>query len=162
MKFLQDLTYEKLFEMAAQAGLPAYRAEQLFGWAARGAGYAQMSNVPQKVKEFFIAAGYLDIPVRIIKKITSALDGTVKLLYALQDGNVIEGVLMKYKYGNTLCVSTQVGCRMNCAFCRFRSARFEHLQALNISFHVRAVRQDKAAVRRRFFSHFDDIAARAQ
>lgn len=117
MKFLQDLTYEKLSEMAAQAGLPAYRAEQLFGWAARGAGYAQMSNVPQKVKEFFIAAGYLDTPVRIIKKITSALDGTVKLLYALQDGNVIEGVLMKYKYGNTLCVSTQVGCRMNCAFC---------------------------------------------
>ena len=54
MKFLQDLTYEKLSEMAAQAGLPAYRAAQLFGWAARGASYAQMSNVPQKVKEFFI------------------------------------------------------------------------------------------------------------
>ena len=76
-----------------------------------------MSNIPQSLKGFLVSQGYNDEPVRIIRTLESKLDGTVKFLYALQDNNVIEGVLMKYKYGNTLCVSTQVGCRMNCAFC---------------------------------------------
>ena len=117
MKFLQDLTYEDTEKMVCDCGMPKYRAGQLFSWIARGAKYDEMSNIPRELKEYLISQGYGDEPIRIIKKLTSNLDGTVKFLYALQDGNVIEGVLMKYKYGNTLCVSTQVGCRMNCAFC---------------------------------------------
>lgn len=117
MKFLQDLTYEDTEKTVCDCDMPKYRAGQLFSWIARGAKYDEMSNIPRELKEYLISQGYGDEPIRIIKKLTSKQDGTVKFLYALQDGNVIEGVLMKYKYGNTLCVSTQVGCRMNCAFC---------------------------------------------
>lgn len=117
MKFLQDLTYEDIEKAVCDCDMPKYRAGQLFSWIARGAKYDEMSNIPRELKEYLISQGYGDEPIRIIKKLTSKQDGTVKFLYALQDGNVIEGVLMKYKYGNTLCVSTQVGCRMNCAFC---------------------------------------------
>lgn len=117
MKFLQDLTYEETADMISNMGMPKYRADQFFRWISRGAAYEEMSNIPRCLKDAFISQGYLDRPIRIIRKLHSKLDGTIKFLYALQDGNVIEGVLMKYKYGNTLCVSTQVGCRMNCAFC---------------------------------------------
>ena len=117
MKFLQDLTYNELEKITLDCGMPKYRAGQLFSWITRGAKYGEMSNIPQSMKDALINIGYNDEPIRIIKTLESKLDGTVKFLYALQDGNVIEGVLMKYKYGNTLCVSTQVGCRMNCAFC---------------------------------------------
>lgn len=117
MRFLQDLTYEEVEKTVLDCGMPKYRAGQLFSWITRGAKYGEMSNIPQSLKDFLVSQGYNDEPVRIIKALESKLDGTVKFLYALQDNNVIEGVLMKYKYGNTLCVSTQVGCRMNCAFC---------------------------------------------
>lgn len=117
MRFLQDLTYEEVEKTVLDCGMPKYRAGQLFSWITRGAKYGEMSNIPKSLKDFLVSQGYNDESVRIIKTLESKLDGTVKFLYALQDNNVIEGVLMKYKYGNTLCVSTQVGCRMNCAFC---------------------------------------------
>mgnify|MGYP002802719409 FL=1 len=117
MRFLQDLTYEEVEKTVLDCGMPKYRAGQLFSWITRGAKYGEMSNIPQSLKDFLVSQGHNDEPVRIIRTLESKLDGTVKFLYALQDNNVIEGVLMKYKYGNTLCVSTQVGCRMNCAFC---------------------------------------------
>ena len=117
MRFLQDLTYEEVEKTVLDCGMPKYRAGQLFSWITRGAKYGEMSNIPKSLKDFLVSQGNNDEPVRTIKTLESKLDGTVKFLYALQDNNVIEGVLMKYKYGNTLCVSTQVGCRMNCAFC---------------------------------------------
>lgn len=117
MRFLQDLTYEEVEKTVLDCGMPKYRAGQLFSWITRGAKYGEMSNIPQSLKDFLVSQGYNDESVRIIRTLESKIDGTVKFLYALQDNNVIEGVLMKYKYGNTLCVSTQVGCRMNCAFC---------------------------------------------
>lgn len=117
MRFLQDLIYEEVEKTVLDCGMPKYRAGQLFSWITRGAKYGEMSNIPQSLKDFLVSQGYIDEPVRIIRALESKLDGTVKFLYVLQDNNVIEGVLMKYKYGNTLCVSTQVGCRMNCAFC---------------------------------------------
>lgn len=96
-------------------GQPKYRAKQLYIWLQSGVGYDGMSNLPkgfiEKLKADYTAEG-----VKIEQKLVSR-DGTVKYLYLLSDGNIIEGVLMRYKYGNTLCVSTQVGCRMNCAFC---------------------------------------------
>lgn len=104
-----------LEEILSSKGEPKYRAKQLFGWLHRGARYGEMTNIPKGLRDS-LAADYLDCGVEILKKLTSK-DGTEKYLYRLDDGNVVEGVLMKYKYGNTLCVSTQVGCRMNCAFC---------------------------------------------
>ncbi|MDE6550009.1 MAG: 23S rRNA (adenine(2503)-C(2))-methyltransferase RlmN [Clostridia bacterium] len=117
MKFLQDLTFTELSKLLKDFGQPAYRAAQLFKWISQGALYGEMTNVPKSLIDRLIEEGYSDSPIKIIDTFTSKIDGTIKLLYALYDGNVIEGVLMKYKYGNTLCVSTQVGCRMNCAFC---------------------------------------------
>lgn len=102
--------------MLKELGEPAFRAKQVYGWLQKGADYAAMRNLPaaltQKLQEKMPAQG-----VKVEKIFTSALDGTKKLLYLLQDGNLIEGVLMKYSYGNTLCVSTQVGCKMGCKFC---------------------------------------------
>ncbi|MBR2975155.1 MAG: 23S rRNA (adenine(2503)-C(2))-methyltransferase RlmN [Clostridia bacterium] len=91
-------------------------ADQVFAWLNKGASFDQMTNVSlstrQQLKQIAI-----DKPVKIVQTLTSKIDGTQKFLYQLHDGNVIEGVLMQYKYGNTLCVSTQVGCRMGCKFC---------------------------------------------
>lgn len=101
--------------LLAEYGQPKFRALQLFKWLHSGADFAEMSNIP-KTLLCALSEKYTANAVEIVEKLVSR-DGTVKLLYKLGDGNIIEGVLMKYKYGNTLCVSTQVGCRMNCAFC---------------------------------------------
>jgi len=92
-----------------------FRATQLYEGIILGKELEEMTNLPksfiEKLSQDYTAQG-----VKIVKKLTSK-DGTVKYLFALNDGNIIESVVMKYKYGNTICVSTQVGCRMNCAFC---------------------------------------------
>ena len=113
---LTDLSFEELEELILKLGEPKFRAKQLWSWLIKGVDFPQMSNMPKgfldKLSQEYIAQG-----VEIYREFKSQKDGTVKYLYKLCDGNIIEGVLMKYKYGNTLCVSTQVGCRMNCAFC---------------------------------------------
>ena len=93
-----------------------FRAGQIAGWLMRGAEIGEMTNLSSALR------GQLDQvavanPVRIMDSFKSKLDETEKFLYALNDGNLIEGVLMRYHHGDTLCVSTQVGCRMGCAFC---------------------------------------------
>ena len=113
---LLSMTPQELGEYLKALGQPAFRAKQLFAWLHQGVPFEGMSNLPRALRET-LRATCADNPVRVLETITSKLDGTVKLLYALPDGHVIEGVLMRYKYGNTLCVSTQVGCRMGCAFC---------------------------------------------
>ncbi|MDE6372481.1 MAG: 23S rRNA (adenine(2503)-C(2))-methyltransferase RlmN, partial [Clostridia bacterium] len=113
---LTDLSIAELENITVEFGEPKFRAKQLWGWLVKGADFSQMSNIPKgfldKLSQDYIAQG-----VEIYGEFKSQKDGTIKYLYKLCDGNIIEGVLMKYKYGNTLCVSTQVGCRMNCAFC---------------------------------------------
>lgn len=113
---LLSMTPEELGAYLKELGQPAFRAKQLFAWLHQGVPFERMSNLPKALRET-LAENCLDNPVQVLETITSKLDGTVKLLYRLHDGHVIEGVLMRYKYGNTLCVSTQVGCRMGCAFC---------------------------------------------
>ena len=113
---LLSMTPEELGVYLKELGQPAFRAKQLFAWLHQGMPFERMSNLPKSLRET-LAENCLDNPVQVLETITSKLDGTVKLLYRLHDGHVIEGVLMRYKYGNTLCVSTQVGCRMGCAFC---------------------------------------------
>ena len=117
MKRLADYSMEELKALMTQYGEKPFRAEQLFLGVHSGKEIEEMTNIGAELKERLISDGYTSSGVHIAEHYTSALDGTVKFLFSLADGNVIEGVLMRYKYGNTLCVSTQVGCRMNCAFC---------------------------------------------
>ena len=114
-----ELTGMNPAELAAwckERGLPAFRGKQIFQWIHRGVDFDGMSNLPaalrEKLKDEAVAQ-----PVSVRTTRVSALDGTVKFLFALPDGNCVEGVLMRYHHGCTLCVSTQVGCRMGCAFC---------------------------------------------
>jgi len=113
---LLGMTPEELGAYLKAQGQPAFRAKQVFAWLHQGVPFSQMSNLPKALRET-LSETCIDNPVSVLETIESKLDGTVKLLYRLIDGHVIEGVLMRYKYGNTLCLSTQVGCRMGCAFC---------------------------------------------
>ena len=113
---LLGLTPEELAAFLREMGQPAFRAKQVFAWLHQGVPFEKMSNLPKALREA-LAAACIDNPVSVIETIQSKLDGTIKLLYRLPDDHVIEGVLMRYKYGNTLCLSTQVGCRMGCKFC---------------------------------------------
>lgn len=113
---LLGMTPDELAAYLKALGQPAFRAKQVFSWLHQGAAFEQMSNLPKALRET-LAETCTANPVAVLETIESKLDGTIKLLYRLPDGHVIEGVLMRYKYGNTLCLSTQVGCRMGCAFC---------------------------------------------
>lgn len=113
---LLGMTPEELGAYFKAQGQPAFRAKQVFAWLHQGVPFDRMSNLPKALRET-LAESCVDNPVSVLETIESKLDGTVKLLYKLTDGHIIEGVLMRYKYGNTLCLSTQVGCRMGCAFC---------------------------------------------
>lgn len=117
MKLLTDLTLSEMKELMASYGEPAFRADQLYLNLYAGKDFSEMTNVGKALKERLVADGWLAVGTKILEHYSSKEDGTVKFLFSLADDNVVEGVLMRYKYGNTLCVSTQVGCRMNCAFC---------------------------------------------
>ncbi|MDE6757856.1 MAG: 23S rRNA (adenine(2503)-C(2))-methyltransferase RlmN [Clostridia bacterium] len=116
-KLLADRSIEELELLVEKIHQPKFRAKQLYEWLNKGASFDGMKNIPKSMLDALSEDGYYPQGIEIVKELRSSLDGTIKYLYRLRDGNIIEGVLMKYKYGNTLCVSTQVGCRMNCAFC---------------------------------------------
>ena len=97
-------------------GLPAYRAGQVFRWLRRGVGsFHEMTDLPKSLRDT-LAARYRLTPPEILHRQESA-DGTVKYLWRLWDGNAVESVVMRYRYGNTVCISSQVGCRQGCIFC---------------------------------------------
>ncbi len=112
---LLDYSYEQLNGIIVDLGEKSFRTGQIYKALHLGLDFSDMTEISKSLRENF-AQKYIAQPLKIIKSLKS-VDGTEKFLYALHDGNVIEGVLMKYKYGYTLCVSTQVGCRMGCAFC---------------------------------------------
>ena len=113
-KILQDLSFSQLENLIENLGEKKFRAKQLYDGIMKGKSISKI-NISPTLREKLLEE-YEDEPVKIIKTLTSS-DGTEKYLFSLADGNIIEGVLMKYKYGNTQCVSTQVGCRMGCKFC---------------------------------------------
>lgn len=115
MTNLLDLSYQEIEDIVAQLNEKKFRASQLFDALYN---YKEPNNITNLPKIFIqnLQNNYNFTPLQIYKKLESK-DGTIKYLYKLTDGNLIEGVLMSYKYGNTLCVSTQVGCRMGCKFC---------------------------------------------
>lgn len=113
---LHDFSLSELTEFVTTGfDVKPFVAKQIFGWLTKGADFHQMTNVSKTLREK-LAQSCVAVSAKIIKTLTS-VDGTQKFLFQLFDGNVIEGVLMNYKYGNTLCVSSQVGCRMGCKFC---------------------------------------------
>ncbi len=116
--FLSELQ-EYLNELSAKSGIriEKFRAKQIFEWCARGIrDFDEMTNVPSRIREVLRSDTYLTLP-RVEVKLVSKLDGTIKYLFELADGECVESVFMRYEHGNTLCISTQVGCRMGCTFC---------------------------------------------
>ena len=117
---MTDLKSMNLTGMAAffkELGQPAFRARQVYQWLHRGArSFGEMTNLPKPLREALEADCFLSAP-QVERKQVSAQDGTIKYLWRLSDGNCIETVLMRYHHGNTVCISSQVGCRMGCAFC---------------------------------------------
>ncbi len=114
MKILQDLSFTELENLIEQLGEKKFRAAQLNTGLMQGKRISAI-NIPAALKDGLLQE-YVDEPLKIVQTLTSS-DGTEKYLFSLADGNVIEGVLMKYEYGYSQCVSTQVGCRMGCKFC---------------------------------------------
>ena len=103
-------------ELAAM-GEPKYRAKQIFEWLGKGVrDFDGMSNLPKALREKLDNAYILYRP-KVLSKQVSKIDGTIKYLWELRDGNAVETVVMSYRHGNTVCVSSQVGCRQGCAFC---------------------------------------------
>lgn len=114
---LRSCNISDLEKLSESLGEKKFRGKQIFQWVNKGIiNIEDMKNLPKKFIEDLKMVSYID-NIDILEILTSQIDGTKKYLLALRDGNVIESVLMKYKHGNTVCVSTQVGCKMGCGFC---------------------------------------------
>lgn len=113
---LLSLFPNELEEYIISIGEPKYRAKQLFTQMHKGISPENMTNIGKATKQKLTESSFYYLP-KIRRKLVSAIDGTVKYLFELHDGNCVESVVMRYKHGNTICVSSQVGCRMGCAFC---------------------------------------------
>ena len=116
MTELTGMNPAELAEYCREQGLPAFRGRQLFRWIHQGVDFDGMTNLPLALRERLRETAVAQ-PVEIIDRRQSRLDDTVKFLFGLRDGHCVEGVLMHYHHGYTLCISTQVGCRMGCTFC---------------------------------------------
>ena len=114
---LRSLTLAELADLLKNMGQPAFRAKQVFTWLHRGIrSFDEMTDLPKTLRAA-LAEEYPLYTPQAVRRQESARDGTVKYLWRLSDGNCVETVLMRYHYGNTVCISTEVGCRMGCAFC---------------------------------------------
>ena len=114
---LKSLTREEIGDILKELGQPAFRAGQIFTWLHKGVrSYEEMTNLPKNLRQI-LAEKYPIRPPTVVRRQESSRDGTIKYLWELSDGNCVETVLMRYRYGNTVCISTEVGCPMGCAFC---------------------------------------------
>ena len=114
---IKSMTLPELTAALKELGQPAFRGKQVYTWLHKGVrSYDEMSNLPKALREL-LAEKYPICPPEVVRKQESQKDGTIKYLWKLADGNCVETVLMRYHYGNTVCISTEVGCAMGCAFC---------------------------------------------
>lgn len=117
MTDIKSMTQQELARFLKELGEPAFRAKQVFTWLHRGVtSFEDMTNLSKPLREKLAERCFITAPT-VARKQESRLDGTIKYLWELSDGNCIETVLMQYHHGNTVCISSQVGCRMGCAFC---------------------------------------------
>ena len=114
---LKSMTLPELSAHLKEMGQPAFRAKQVYTWLHKGVrSYEEMTNIPLSLRQALAEKNPI-CPPEVVRKQESQKDGTIKYLWRLSDGNCVETVLMRYHYGNTVCISTEVGCRMGCAFC---------------------------------------------
>ena len=114
---IKSMTLQEISQLLRDLGQPAFRAKQVYTWLHKGVrDYDEMTNLPKSLRER-LACEYPIVPPKPIRRQESQKDGTIKYLWELSDGNCVETVIMRYHYGNTVCISTEVGCRMGCAFC---------------------------------------------
>ena len=114
---LKNLTQPELAGILKELGQPAFRAKQVYTWLHKGVrSYEEMTNLPKGLRDQLSENYPINAP-QVVRKQESKKDGTIKYLWQLSDGNCVETVLMRYNYGNTVCISTEVGCAMGCAFC---------------------------------------------
>lgn len=117
MTDIKSMTQQELARFLKELGEPTFRAKQVFTWLHRGVtSFEDMTNLSKPLREKLAERCFITAPM-VARKQESRLDGTIKYLWELSDGNCIETVLMQYHHGNTVCISSQVGCRMGCAFC---------------------------------------------
>ena len=117
MKHIKSMTQPEIGTLLKELGQPAFRAKQVFSWLHKGVrSYDEMTNLPKALRDTLADQYPIHAP-KVVRKQESQRDGTIKYLWQLSDGNCVETVLMRYHYGNTVCISTEVGCRMGCAFC---------------------------------------------
>lgn len=140
---LRSLPIEELTAQLTSKGYPAFRAKQIRQWLDQGVtDFNEMTNLPKDLRA--VLAEIYTVPgVTILRKLTSAIDGTVKYLFQLDDGETVESVLMQYKHGWSQCLSTQVGCKMGCTFCATGMGGFiRNLSAAEIYAQIEAAQQD--------------------
>ena len=115
---LKSMTMEELTDLVKEQGFPAFRARQLYRWmhVSLVRDYSEMTNIPKAMAQK-LSEEYPLTAVRMIDRQVSKLDGTEKFLFAMGDDSLVESVFMRYKFGNSVCISSQVGCRMGCKFC---------------------------------------------
>ncbi|MGM9669645.1 MAG: 23S rRNA (adenine(2503)-C(2))-methyltransferase RlmN [Faecousia sp.] len=117
MRNIKAMTLPEMTDAVKALGLPGFRAKQIYGWLHKGArSYDEMTNLSRDLRAR-LAEAYPFTTPRVVRRQESKKDGTIKYLWELSDGNCVETVLMRYHYGNTVCISTEVGCPMGCAFC---------------------------------------------
>lgn len=114
---LKDFEFDELAAYLKEMGEPKFRAGQIFSWLHKGAeDYDEMTNLSKATRAKLKENTYVSV-LKIRLKLVSKIDGTVKYLFELPDGNCIESVVMRYHHGLTICISSQIGCRMGCRFC---------------------------------------------
>ena len=114
---IKSMTLPEVTAAIKELGQPAFRGKQVYTWLHKGVrSYEEMTNLPKAFRDV-LAEKYPIRTPKVVRKQESSRDGTIKYLWELSDGNCVETVLMRYNYGNTVCISTEVGCRMGCAFC---------------------------------------------
>ncbi len=114
---LKSMTQAEIASVLKEMGQPAFRAKQIYTWLHSGVrSYEEMTNLPKTLRTALEEAYPISAP-HVVRRQESQRDGTIKFLWQLADGNCVETVLMRYHYGNTVCISTEVGCKMGCAFC---------------------------------------------
>ena len=139
---LLSLYPSELEEWVISVGEPKFRAKQLFPQLHKGVSPREMTNLGKKMQEKLESAFRYHLPT-VEQKLVSALDGTVKYLFGLWDGNCVESVVMRYEHGNTVCISSQVGCRMGCKFCASTiGGRVRNLSAAELLGQVIAAEKD--------------------
>ncbi len=140
---IKSLYYPELEAFITENGFPRFRAKQVHGWLNKGAlVFDEMKNLPKNLIDFLSGSCYISV-ANIEKKLVSRYDKTVKYLFRLNDGEYIESVVMSYRHGHSICVSTQVGCKMGCTFCATGKSGFSRsLTASEILAQIDAAQRD--------------------